>query len=85
MVHYDAANDRVISLAMWDGKGSVAAYDPEKHEWEAGSAVPAEVVASKGCVHGFYSPEVNAHFVYVAGDSDDRGTMWAYRYRNPKK
>ena len=32
-----------------------------------------------------YSPEVNAHFFYLAGDSDDRGTMWAYRYKKAVK
>jgi hypothetical protein len=85
LTHYDAANDRVVVVSCWDGKGGVAAYDPSTGAWEQAGAPPAELVSSRACIHGFYSPEVNVHFVYMAGDSDDRGTMWAYRYKNPKR
>ena len=33
------------------------------------------------CWNGFYSPELNAHFFHVAGDSADDGRIWAYRYK----
>jgi len=81
-VHYDAAADRVLCLFGWcmDPKNrGISAYDPEAGAWDAPLPIPAEVVSH--CVHGFYSPEVNAHFIYTAGDSDDRGTMWVYRYK----
>jgi hypothetical protein len=34
--------------------------------------------------HGFYNPELNAVFLHSASDSRDDGTMWVYRYRNPR-
>ena len=48
-------------------------------------AFPAELKSVRECGHGFYSPEVNAHFFYMAGDSNDNGTMWAYRYKKAAK
>jgi hypothetical protein len=82
-VHYDAAADRVLAFFGWnrdDAKNrGISVYDPEAGSFEAPLAIAAGVV--NGCVHGFYSPEVNAHFIYTAGDSDDRGTIWVYRYK----
>ena len=37
------------------------------------------------CVFEGTLAEVNAHFLYVAGDSDDHGTMWVFRLKNRKK
>jgi hypothetical protein len=70
-----------VALSHWEGKGGVSAYDPETGAWAALPAPPADFLSNQGCIHGFYSPEVNAHFFYLAHDSDDRGTMWAYRYK----
>jgi hypothetical protein len=80
VVTYDAVADRVVVVRHWEGKGGVSAYDPETGAWETMSP-PAAFLANQGCMHGFYSPEVNAHFFYLAHDSDDRGTMWAYRLK----
>jgi hypothetical protein len=60
-------------------------YDPEAGSWsETISPPPAAFLDSKfnfwNC-NGFYSPQLNAHFFYRANDGDDRGTMWAYRYK----
>jgi hypothetical protein len=33
------------------------------------------------CPSGFYNSDLNAHFLHVAGDSDDNGVMWVYRHR----
>jgi len=86
--HYDVANDRVVAISHPAGSrepGTVSVYNPETGAWEAGAAIPPAVSAGGECWHSFYSPEVNAHFLYVAGDSTDRGTMWAFRYKNHKK
>ena len=40
-------------------------------------AMPREIGQ---CPSGFYNPDLNAHFVHVAGDSADNGVMWVYRY-----
>lgn len=82
-MHYDAAADRVIDFVHVGTKPGVYAYDPETGAWdESALPLPSGMPFGEGpCWHGFYSAEVNAHFTYVAGDSDERGTMWAYRYK----
>jgi len=86
-VHYDAAADRVLCFFGWNAQNrksrGISSYDPGTGSWEAPAPIPDAVFS--GCVNGFYSPEVNAHFFYVAGDSNDRGTMWAYRYKRAQK
>jgi hypothetical protein len=83
MVAYDAAADRVVSIKhhIGDGTDIVSTYDPETGRWESPGKPPAAFVSDRGSIHGFYSPEVNAYFVYLAGDGHDRGTMWVYRYK----
>jgi hypothetical protein len=83
-VHYDSANDRVLVISRWEGKGFVSAYDPENGMWESGLPIPAHVMAGAECWHGFYSPELNVHFIYIAADSGG-GAMWAYRFKAQKK
>jgi hypothetical protein len=78
-VHYDSVSDRLIVLVFAAKKTGVFVFDPETGAWaDEPLALPDKI---KQCGHGFYSPKVNAHFVYTAGDSEDRGTMWAYRYK----
>jgi hypothetical protein len=89
-MNYDSANDRVICIVHLGGnlreaskvKGGlcVYVYDPNTAAWsEDLLPLPAKLPAL--CWNGFYSPEVNAHIIYMAGDSQDNGTMWAYRYK----
>jgi Kelch motif len=87
-VHYDTANDRVITVIhpggnIREAKAGVVgvfAFDPETGAWGEGPA-PLPAKMASGCWSGFYSPELNAHFFHVAGDSQDNGTMWVYRYK----
>ena len=92
IMNYDSANDVVILIFhRWqmvppdgdvqpgrDGRG-VYVYDPAANTWtEKPLAMPKEIGA---CPSGFYDPDLNAHFVHVAGDSQDDGIMWVYRYK----
>lgn len=93
-VNYDSANDVVVLLFHYaeqkpEDRG-VYIYDPASNSWnETALNVPKEVALAAGLYalssSGFYSPELNAHFFYAALDSDDNGTMWAYRYKMAKK
>lgn len=83
MFHYDSANDLVVIFQAGKGAKYVATYNPETEEWTPKVAMPKEM--GRGCWHGFYSPEVNAHFIYIAGDSSDKGTMWVYRHKRGTK
>ncbi|MDD4891051.1 MAG: hypothetical protein PHU85_14105 [Phycisphaerae bacterium] len=74
-IHYDSVNDRVVVFRAND---YVSAYDPETGAWTEKLPLPGGV--RHGCWHGFYSPEVNAHFIFRAGDGSE-GVVWAYRYK----
>lgn len=81
-VHYDTANDRMIVMVYSNEKRGVFVFDPTTGAWaEEPLPLPGKFMESRGCGHGFYSPEVNAHFFYLAGDSQEIGTMWVYRYK----
>jgi hypothetical protein len=82
-VHYDSVSDRVVVILFAQGnRQGVFVWNPETGAWADESLpLPEKLKASRGCGHGFYSAEANAHFFYTAGDSDDRGTMWVYRHK----
>lgn len=80
MIHYDSVSDKMVVVRADKG---VCAYDPESGAFSEETALPAGI--EKGCWHGFYSPEANAHFVYIAHDGSDKGVMWAYRHKRAAK
>jgi hypothetical protein len=96
IMHYDSVNDVVVLLyhrlpvaGTPDGDFNPGAkalgiyvYDPATNSWaETPQPMPKEIGL---CPNAFYSQELNAHFIHCAGDSDDNGVMWAYRYRRTK-
>jgi len=82
-VHYDAASDLVLVLHYSDKKAYV--YNPETGAWGDPLPMPDGMMKHSDCGHAFYDPELNAHFVFFAGDSVDNGVMWAYRYKKAAK
>ncbi|MEX0718679.1 MAG: hypothetical protein WD066_18945 [Planctomycetaceae bacterium] len=87
-VHYDAVADKVVVLVFMAERNAlgVHVYDPETAAWsEAPMPPPPAFAVDRGCGNGFYSPEVNAHIVFRARDSDAVGRMWAYRFERPTK
>ena len=92
IMNYDSSNDVVVLIFhRWqmnppDGdvhpgveSRGVYIYDPAANVWiEKPLAMPKGIGQ---CPSGFYNPELNAHFVHVAGDSADNGIMWVYRYK----
>jgi hypothetical protein len=83
VLNYDAVADRVV---VFRGREYTAAWNPETFEWTPKAATPTNFpsVGYPG-YHGFYSPEVNAHFIYVACDGADNGKMWVFRLKNAGK
>ena len=81
-VHYDIAADRVVCMVYRSKKTGVFVFDPATNAWaEQSLSFPAKGPNRSLCWNAFYSPELNAHFVHVAGDSRDDGTIWVYRYK----
>jgi hypothetical protein len=83
MFHYDSVSDRVVIFRAGKKGKTVSDYNPETREWTPQKPMPAGM--GRGCYHGFYSPAANAHFIYMAGDSNDKGTMWVYRHKRAKR
>lgn len=95
IMNFDTANDVVVlifhrwQMAPTDGdvhpgedSRGVYIYDPTANTWsEKPLAMPREIGQ---CPSGFYNPDLNAHFVHVAGDSENNGTMWVYRCKNAR-
>jgi hypothetical protein len=96
LMHYDSANDVVVLFyqrlpgAPPDGPVNPGAkalgiyiYDPAANAW---SETPLPLAKEIGqCPNGFYSPDMNAHFIHCAGDSADNGITSAYRYKAARK
>jgi hypothetical protein len=81
-VLYDSAND-VVTVLQYAEK-SVFTYSPSADSWSS-QPISAEMLDSVGYAsfNAFYDAQLNAYFVYAAGDSLDDGMMWAYRYAKP--
>ncbi len=80
----DLANDAVLLVRHGGDHRGVFLYDIAENAWS---------VLLRGLppgwpdrpyfkpANGFYDPALNVHVFHVAGDSDDDGTVLAYRYR----
>jgi hypothetical protein len=67
-------------------KWQVQIYNPDANTWLEPEDVPPTVGGKNLAPHGFHVPDLNAYILFFAQDSDDRGTIWAYRYKtNPRK
>ncbi|PCJ57662.1 MAG: hypothetical protein COA79_15565 [Planctomycetota bacterium] len=83
-LHYDSAND----VLLWKGgHGPIFIYDPTSKTWSnMGNSRPnypiKRAYLSYMGNHAFYNQELNAHFLYLAGDSGNTDSNWlAYRYK----
>ena len=88
---YDPAND-VVLLVMHSAsddkaeRRGVYVYDPEANAWvDEPLPLPEKLGGNRNPKNGFYSPDHNAVFLHVAGDSRDDGVIWVYRYKGAKK
>jgi len=83
---YDPEHDRVLLVfhSCHDDtpeKLGVYVYDPNGNAWaEDVLPVPEKLGRNRQAKNGFYDPELNAVFIHSAGDSQDDGTIWVYRY-----
>lgn len=78
-VNYDPVADAVT--VIHHGDRTVYVYDLATTSWST-VPFPASVEYSGyASMMGFYSPDLNAYFLYFALDGEPDGEMWVYRYR----
>lgn len=80
--YYDVAND-VITVFGYRSK-KIFTYVPSTDTWSDRPFPESQSLAIGEANSAFYDPKLNAYFCYFAGDSENNGTMWAYRYKNAK-
>lgn len=89
LVVYDPASDKVL-LVFHSYHYNEAArlgiyvYDPETNAWAAQPLALPEKLRNEKVKNGFFDPASNAIFIHSAGDSQDDGVIWAYRYKKQK-
>ncbi len=79
---YDAANDVVVLNVYRDSprKRGIYVYNPAANTWSSKPRpIPKEIVPRLN-LNAFYDPELNVHVYHAAGDSEDNGVIWVYRY-----
>jgi hypothetical protein len=75
LVMHTASEDKADRIGVY-------VYDPEANAWAGEQlAVPEKLAKDRRPKNGFYSPDLNAVFLHVAGDSNDDGVIWVYRYK----
>ena len=88
---YDSVNDVVLLIvhSTFDSgksKPGVYVYDPQSNSWAAEAlAIPGKLSGDNKPKNGFYDPAANAVFIHTAGDSQDDGIIWVYRYKGSAK
>jgi hypothetical protein len=78
--HYDSVNDVIIAFVTSTSAPArgVFVYDIDANAWSQADTILSH---SGSCHNGTYDPDLNAHFIFNAGDSYDNGTMLVYRYK----
>jgi hypothetical protein len=88
---YDPANDVVLLLfhSHHDDKPEklgIYVFDPRANAWaDEPLPVPEKLGRDRKPKNGFFDPAQNAIFIHSAGDSQDDGVIWVYRYRGGRK
>ena len=59
-------------------------YDPETNAWVEEPLALPEKLRNTQVKNGFYDAELNAVTLHCAGDSQDDGVIWAYRFKNKR-
>jgi hypothetical protein len=82
---YDVANDVVVLNVYRDSpeKRGIYIYDPVASTWSSKPRPIPKEITSHVNLNAFYDPEMNTHVYHAAGDSEDNGVIWVYRYAPP--
>jgi hypothetical protein len=84
---YDTANDVVLLVAhsFFDSRRDrlgIYVYDPRTNSWATEALpIPERLGGNNKPKNGFYDPVSNGVILHTAGDSQDDGSIWFYRYK----
>ena len=78
---YDARLDVVVAIHFKGKMPGIFVYDPKTNSWADPLPFPADGPKFGFAANTCYDRELNAYFCHVAGDSNDNGVIWAYRYK----
>jgi hypothetical protein len=78
---YDARLDIVVAIHFRGKTPGIYVYNPKTNSWAEPISFPAIGPKFQFAANTCYDRELNAYFCHVAGDSNDNGVMWVYRYK----
>jgi hypothetical protein len=78
---YDPRLDIVVAIHFTGKSPGIFVYDPTTNSWADPVSFPADGTKFQFAANTFFDRDLNAYFCHVAGDSDDNGVMWVYRYK----
>lgn len=78
---YDARLDILVAIHFKGTSPGIFVYDPNTNSWADPIRFPADGPKFQYAANTFFDRELNAYFCHVAGDSNDNGVMWVYRYK----
>ena len=78
---YDARLDIIVAIHFTGTSTGIRVYDPNTNSWADPLPFPATGPKFHFAANTFFDRELNAFFCHVAGDSNDDGVMWMYRYK----
>ena len=83
---YDPRLDIVLVMMMSRTERRIFTYNPQTNSWADALTIPADGPRWSFAANICFDRELNAYFCHVAGDSEDNGVIWVYRYkRAPEK
>ncbi len=78
---YDSRLDRVVAIHFRGKTPGVFTYDPQANSWSGPLPFPIDGPKFSFAANTCYDSDLNACICHVAGDSEDNGIVWAYRYK----
>jgi len=71
----------VVAIHFKGTTPGIYVYNPNTNSWADPIPFSATGPTFRFAANTFFDRELNAFFCHVAGDSNDDGVMWVYRYK----
>ena len=78
---YDGRLDVVVAIHFKGKTTGIIVYDPKTNSWADPLPFPADGPKFGFAANTCYDRELNVYLCHVAGDSNDNGVVWVYRFK----